>query len=644
MEHCNTEPAYIAPFDLHLFGRGEHWDIYRILGAHPAGGSESEAIEDGYPKGWSFAVWAPNARSVSVVGDFNCWRAGVSPLHPVGSSGIWAGLVAGLNKGAYYKFAIEQSQGGIVHKTDPYALYAERRPGNAAILWHLDDYAWGDGEWMARRREQGLPLHKPVSVYEVHAGSWRVNGGGYGNFLTYRELADRLIPYVRDLGFTHIEFMPLAEHPLDQSWGYQTSHYYAPTSRYGTPEDLRYFVDRCHQAGIGVLLDWVPGHFPKDEWCLGRFDGSALYEHEDWRRGEHPDWGTYIFNYGRHEVRNFLFANALYWLKEFHFDGLRIDAVASMLYLDYSRKDGEWLPNEHGGKENVEAIEFLRELNRVVHEHYPGAIMVAEESTAWPGVSRPLYTGGLGFTFKWNMGWMHDSLEYFSKDPIHRSHHHNNLTFSMLYAFSENFLLPISHDEVVHGKKALLAKMPGDYWQQFANQRVFFAYQWAHPGKKLLFMGAEFGQWNEWSSERQLDWEVAEFPPHKGLMALVRDLNGLLRSEPAMHELDHEWQGFEWVDFADYENSIISFLRKDGQGGNILWVFNFTPVPREGYRIGCPSGGWWQEVLNTDAACYGGSNMGNASGVMALDERREPWPATLEITLPPLTALAFKPS
>ncbi len=642
MDHCNTESAYIPPFDLYLFGRGEHWDIYRILGAHPAGESEAEAIADGYPKGWSFALWAPNARAVSVVGDFNCWQAGVSPLYPVGSSGIWAGVVPGLNKGAYYKFAVEQASGGLVYKTDPYALYAEKRPGNASILWHLDDHVWADGEWMARRREQGLPLHRPVSVYEVHAGSWRVNGGGYGNFLTYRELADRLIPYVQDLGFTHIEFMPLAEHPLDQSWGYQTSHYYAPTSRYGTPEDLRYLVDKCHQAGIGVLLDWVPGHFPKDEWCLGRFDGTALYEHEDWRRGEHPDWGTYIFNYGRHEVRNFLFANALYWLKEFHFDGLRIDAVASMLYLDYSRKEGEWLPNEHGGKENLEAICFLRELNRVVHEHFPGALMVAEESTAWPGVSRPLYTGGLGFTFKWNMGWMHDSLEYISLDPIHRSHHHNNLTFSMLYAFTENFMLPISHDEVVHGKGSLLAKMPGDDWRKFANQRVFFAYQWAHPGKKLLFMGAEFGQWSEWSSERQLDWELTNYPAHQGLQALVRDLNRLLREEPCMHEVDHEWPGFEWVDFADYQASVVSFLRKDKQGDPILWAFNFTPVPRWGYRLGCPRPGWWREVLNTDAACYGGSNLGNGGGVMALDERREPWPATLEITLPPLAAVAFK--
>jgi len=644
MQHCSTEPAYIPPFDLYLFGRGEHWDIYRILGAHPAGESEAEAAEAGYPKGWRFAVWAPNARSVSVVGDFNCWQAGLSPLYPVGSSGIWAGIVPGLNRGAFYKYAIEQDSGRTIFKTDPYALYAEKRPGNGSILWHLDDYTWSDGEWMARRREQGLPLNKPLSIYEVHPGSWRVNGGGYGNFLSYREMAEQLIPYVRDLGFTHIEFMPLAEHPLDQSWGYQTSHYYAPTSRYGTPEDLRHFVDQCHQAGIGVLLDWVPGHFPKDEWCLGRFDGSALYEHEDWRRGEHPDWGTYIFNYGRHEVRNFLFANALYWLKEFHFDGLRIDAVASMLYLDYSRKDDEWTPNEYGGKENIEAISFLRELNRVVHEHYPGAIMVAEESTAWPGVSRPLYTGGLGFTFKWNMGWMHDSLEYFSMECIHRSHHHNNLTFSMLYAFSENFVLPISHDEVVHGKKALLAKMPGDYWQQFANQRAFFAYQWAHPGKKLLFMGAEFGQWNEWSSERQLDWEVTDYPAHQGLMALVRDLNRLLREEPCMYELDHEWQGFEWVDFADYQASVVSFLRRDRHGNPILWVFNFTPVPRWNYRLGCPNPGYWHELLNTDAACYGGSNLGNNGGVTALSERRGPWPATLEIILPPLAAMAFKPA
>jgi 1,4-alpha-glucan branching enzyme len=631
---AGTRPVEIAPFDLYLFGRGEHWDIYRILGAHP------DEIDG--RAGWCFAVWAPNAKSISVVGDFNGWDQSGHPLYPVGVSGIWAGFIEGLGEGRIYKYAVTDASGHTTLKADPYALAAEQRPSNAAVTAHLDGYEWGDGEWMLERREVGLPFHKPISTYEVHAGSWR-RKGGVSAYMSYRDLAEQLIPYVKDLGFTHIEFMPLAEHPLDESWGYQTSHYYAPTSRFGSPDEFRRLVDLCHQNGIGVIVDWVPGHFPKDDWCLGRFDGTALYEHQDPRLGEHPDWGTYIFNFGRHEVRNFLFANALYWLREFHVDGLRIDAVASMLYLDYSREQGEWVPNVHGGNENIEAVDFLRELNRVVHDQYPGATMIAEESTSWPGVSRPLYVGGLGFTFKWNMGWMHDQLEYFAKDPVYRSHHHNSLTFSMLYAFTENFVLPISHDEVVHGKGALLAKMPGDYWQKFANLRLFLSYQWAHPGKKLIFMGSEFGQWTEWNSQGPLDWKLLDFEAHQGVRDVVRELNRLVAQEPALHELDHDWRGFEWVDISDWRNSIISFLRRGEDGWPMLWVFNFTPVVRHDYGVGCPEGGFWEELFNSDAECFWGSNVGNHGGLMAETSEFGGWPFHLSLTLPPLGAVALKP-
>jgi len=628
-----TSPLHIQPFDLYLFGRGEHWDLYRILGAHPH-------EQDGQ-QGYRFAVWAPNAKELHLTGEFNDWRYGEYPLYPVGTSGIWAAFFPGMTKGTLYKIAVRQHNDHIVYKTDPMSLYAEFRPGIAAKTWDIDNHEWQDAEWMRARREHGLPLDRPVSIYEVHAGSWRRREDG--SFLSFSEMAETLIPYALDLGFTHIQFMPLAEHPLDESWGYQVSHFYAPTSRFGTPEEFKEFVDRCHQAGLGVLLDWVPGHFPKDEWCLGRFDGTALYEHADPRQGEHPDWGTYIFNYSRHEVRNFLLANALYWLKEFHIDGLRIDAVASMLYLDYSREDGEWIPNAFGGRENLPAIDFLKELNRVVHGHYPGAIMVAEESTAWPGVSRPLYTGGLGFTFKWNMGWMHDTLEYFTKEPIYRAHHHNNLTFSMLYAFSENFVLPLSHDEVVHGKRSLLSKMPGDMWQQQANLRALLAYQWAHPGKKLLFMGGEIGQWTEWDSQKELDWVLLDFPAHKGLQHLVRDLNRMLVQHPALHAHDHDWSGFHWVDFTDFQASVISFLRKAKGHAPILWVFNFTPVVRKNYRIGCPLPGVWKEIFNSDGACYGGSDVGNGGSVQALTSEYQGSEYSLELTLPPLAAMAFTP-
>lgn len=632
----STQPVFLEPFDLYLFGRGEHWDLYRILGAHPD--TPAKGPYAGEP-GYRFAVWAPNAHGVSVVGSFNAWREGECPLFPVGSSGIWAGFVPGVGRDVSYKYAVVRADGTTVEKADPFALASELRPGNAGVTATLDGYSWNDADWMERRRRIGSPFARPMSIYEVHAGSWlRDEQGG---FLTWERLGERLIPYVQRLGFTHIEFLPLAEHPLDESWGYQTSHYYSPSSRFGSPDQLRAFIDRCHQAGLGVILDWVPGHFPKDEWCLGRFDGTALYEHQDPRKGEHPDWGTYIFNYGRHEVRNFLFANALYWLKEFHFDGLRIDAVASMLYLDYSRRLGQWIPNKYGGNENLEAIVFLKDLNTVVHSHFPGAVMVAEESTAWAGVSRPVYTGGLGFTFKWNMGWMNDTLRYFRHDPIHRRWHHSNLTFSMVYAFSENFILPLSHDEVVHGKGSLLSKMPGDPWRQFANLRLLFAYQWAHPGKKLLFMGGELGQWREWNSQRALDWELLDDAPHRGVQRLVADLNHLLTAEPALHEHDHDWSGFEWMDFNDSQASVISFVRKAEGHRPVLFVFNFTPVPREGYGVRCPVGGGWREVLNTDAACYGGSNLGNAGRAEAHPVEHVGW--VLDLVLPPLAALALVP-
>jgi 1,4-alpha-glucan branching enzyme len=627
MSQHATQPVFIEPFDLYLFGKGEHWDLYRILGAHPH--------EQWGERGYRFAVWAPNARKVSLVGPFNGWLGKAHPLFPVGPSGIWAGFAPGLGAGELYKFAVKAQNGHTIFKTDPFAFEAEMRPGNASRTCPLDGYQWDDAGWLDERARHNPPLDRPQSVYEVHAGSWRMREG---KFLSYRQLADELIGYVKELGFTHIEFMPLAEHPLDESWGYQTSHYFAPTSRFGAPDDLRYLIDRCHQQGIGVILDWVPGHFPKDDWCLGRFDGTALFEHEDPRKGEHPDWGTFIFNYGRHEVKNFLLANALYWFKEFHIDGIRIDAVASMLYLDYSRREGQWIPNEFGGRENLEAIALLKELNTVVHSHYPGALMIAEESTAWPGVSRPTYTGGLGFTFKWNMGWMNDTLTYFSKEPIHRAYHHNSLTFSMLYAFSENFVLPISHDEVVHGKGALLSKMPGDMWQQFANLRLLLAYQWAHPGKKLLFMGCEFGQWDEWNCKKELDWILHCFPTHTGVARLVGDLNHLLKSRPAMHEADTNWDGFEWMDFRDWSNSVISFVRKAPGRESVLWVFNFTPVVRQNYGVRCPEPGYWREILNSDAEIYGGSNVGNGGGQEA---QQSAGGCHLTLTLPPLAAVAF---
>lgn len=630
-----SQPVFIEPFDLYLFGKGEHWDLYRILGAHPH--------EQNGTLGFRFAVWAPNAMEVHLAGDFCDWHWGSCPLYPVGSSGIWAAFVPGFKKGWLYKFGIKTNTGRIVYKVDPVALFTEKRPQNSSVAWGLHDFEWTDANWLADQAMHS-PLERPLSIYELHAGSWRQHPReGEDKFYSYREMADTLVPYVKEMGFTHMEFMPLAEHPLDLSWGYQTGNYYAPTSRFGTPEDLKYLINRCHSEGIGVILDWVPAHFPKDDWSLGRFDGTALYEHDDPRKGEHPDWGTYIFNYGRNEVKNFLLANALYWLKEFHFDGLRIDAVASMLYLDYSRKDGEWLANQHGGKENIEAIEFLRELNIVVHGQFPHAMTIAEESTAWPGVSRPVYTGGLGFTFKWNMGWMHDTLAYMQKDPVYRSFNHNYLTFSLLYAFSENFILPLSHDEVVHGKNSLLSKMPGDSWQKQANLRLLYAYMWAHPGKKMLFMGSEFGQWSEWSEERELDWPLLAFPQHSGIRSLLGDLNNILRSYPAMYASDNNWKGFQWIDFSDYASSVVSFSRQHEGATPVIWVFNFTPVPRTEYRVWSPFGhryGRWREILNTDSAYYGGSNTGNG-GDLLLEHSGEN--GFFNLVLPPLGAVALAP-
>ena len=633
--HKKSRPLYIDPFDLYLFGKGQHWDLYRILGAHPH--------REGDTGGYRFAVWAPNAKEVFLTGEFNYWTWGEIRLFPVGSSGIWAAFVPGMESGKLYKIGIKGSTGEIVYKTDPFAFAAEYRPGTASITCGLGSYAWQDWEWMERRKKAGAHLDKAISIYEVHAGSWRRHEENrIRPFYSYTEMARFLVPYVKDLGFTHIEFMPLTEHPLDQSWGYQTGMYFAPSSRFGSPDELRFLVDTCHQAGIGVILDWVPAHFPKDFWGLARFDGTALYEHDDPQLGVHPDWGTLIFNYGRHEVKNFLLSNALYWLKEFHIDGLRIDAVASMLYLDYSRKHGEWRPNIYGGRENLEAVEFLRELNTVVHGQVPGAITLAEESTSWPGVSHPTYAGGLGFTYKWNMGWMHDTLAYMSKEPVYRKYHHNNLTFSFLYAFSENFLLPLSHDEVVHGKGALLSKMPGDLWQQHANLRALYAYMWAHPGKKLLFMGGEFGQWNEWRENKELDWLLLGFPAHDGIRHLVRDLNSLLRREPAMYRDDHNWRGFSWLDCSDFGASVYSFMRRSEGSKPVMWVFNFTPVVREDYRIPCPDGGVWREVLNTDSEYYGGSNVGNPGPLHAESTIWGKQPS-LCLTLPPLAGVALMP-
>jgi 1,4-alpha-glucan branching enzyme len=630
-EHRAVDPYIFSPAlpeqDLARFNQGSNPDIYRLLGAH-------HCSVDGVA-GVRFAVWAPNAERVSLVGDHNHWDGRRQPMQNLGASGVWALFVPGLLPGMHYKYQIlSRVTGEILEKADPFARAAELRPKTASIVTPPDAYVWQDDAWLAAR-DAASALARPMSVYEVHLGSWQRAEGG---FLDYRTLAVRLAEHVRALGFTHVELLPVTEHPFDGSWGYQTLGYFAPTRRFGTANDLRWFVDHLHQQGIGVILDWVPAHFPGDTWGLGRFDGTALFEHEDPRLGLHQDWQTLIFNYGRNEVRNFLTASALYWLREFHFDGLRVDAVASMLYLDYSRKAGEWLPNRYGGNENLEAIGWLRELNERVHGEFPGVAVIAEESTAWPQVTRPTYVGGLGFTLKWNMGWMHDTLSYLREDPVYRSYHHDRLTFGMLYAHSENFLLPLSHDEVVHGKGSLLHKMPGDDWQKFANLRLLFCHQFSWPGKKLLFMGSEFAQRREWDHDRQLDWTLLEHASHRGIRDLVGDLNRLYRDLPALN--DDGPGGFEWLDCNDHQQSVISFMRGRGQQ-RLVVVLNFTPVPRHGYRIGVPTPGVYRELLNSDAERYGGSNLGNL-GLIRSDDR--PWmnqAQSLALTLPPLGALVL---
>lgn len=625
----------LTDFDLYLIGEGSHYKKYEKLGAH--------IMSVNGIKGVHFAVWAPNAKRVSIVGDFNNWDGRRHQMRILGSSGIWELFIPGLGEGLIYKFEIKSKSNDIFLKADPYAFYFEQRPKSASIVYDINNYKWNDKEWLTTRSSKNW-MESPVSIYEVHLGSWMRIPEEENRFLTYRELSEKLIPYVKEMGYTHIELLPITEHPLDASWGYQTLGYFAPTSRYGTPDDFMYFVDKCHQSGIGVILDWVPAHFPKDAHGLGYFDGTCLYEHEDPRLGEHRDWGTLIFNYGRNEVRNFLITNALFWLEKYHLDGLRVDAVASMIYLDYSRKEGEWIPNMFGGRENLEAIDFLQRFNEIVHEEHPGILTIAEESTAWPGVTRMTYLGGLGFSLKWNMGWMHDMLEYFSKEPVHRKYHHNNLTFSLLYAFTENFMLVLSHDEVVHGKAALLSKMPGDMWQKFANLRALYGFMYGHPGKKLLFMGGEFGQWDEWNFDRSLDWHLLQYEPHKKLQKYVKDLNSLYRSEQSLSEIDFNYQGFEWIDFHDSDHSIISFLRKAKRHDDFLmFVCNFTPVPRYNYRVGVPRSGVYCEILNSDSHEYWGSDIRNPENIYA---ENIPWhgkPFSINVTLPPLSVLVLKP-
>ena len=627
-------PAVLGEMDIYLFNEGTHYDIHKKLGAHV------KVIGD--VPGVHFAVWAPSAQRVSVVGDFNNWDGRVHQMRKLLPSGVWEIFLPGVHEGAHYKFEIRSDHGDVFLKTDPYAFFAQHGLNTGCMVFDLGRYQWNDKEWM-RTRPQIDSYNAPMSIYEVHIGSWQRIPEDGNRPLSYRELADRLIPYVKEMGFTHIELMPVMEHPFDGSWGYQVVNYYAPTSRFGNPDEFRNFVDRCHQAGIGVILDWVPGHFPKDAHGLARYDGSCLYEHQDPRLGEHQDWGTLIFNYGRNEVKNFLIGNALFWLEEYHVDGLRVDAVASMLYLDYSRKPGEWIPNCFGGRENLEAIDFLKRCNEVCYDRHPGVALIAEESTAWPGVSRPTYTGGLGFGFKWNMGWMNDSLRYISKDPIHRRYHQGEITFSMLYAFQEHFILVLSHDEVVHGKGSLIDKMPGDDWQKFANCRMFLAWMWAHPGKKLIFQGIEFGQFAEWKHAFSLDWHLTEHHFHKGLSRLMQHLNWLYTHEPSFYELDDSYDGYEWIDFSDADNSVWSFMRKSRTGESILFVVNATPVVRGGYRVGVPRTGFYEEILNTDAETYGGGNVGNYGGVPA----HEDWswqnqPHSIEINIPPLSVVAFK--
>lgn len=619
----------LGEMDLHLISEGRHEQLWQVLGAH----TRTYESWRGPVHGVSFAVWAPNAQGVRVIGDFNHWDGTGHPMRSLGASGVWEIFIPGLGDGTVYKFAILGRDGTWRDKADPMAFATEVPPATGSIV-HTPNYTWSDSAWLEQRAR--MHQHKrPLSIYEVHLGSWRAG-------LDYRQLADELTEYVLATGFTHVELLPVAEHPYGPSWGYQVTSYFAPTSRFGSPDDLRHLVDRLHQSGIGVIIDWVPAHFPKDEWALARFDGTPLYEHPDPRRGEHPDWGTYVFDFGRTEVRNFLVANAVFWLEEFHVDGLRVDAVASMLYLDYSRKDGEWYPNEFGGRENLDAVAFLQEMNATVYKRVPSALTIAEESTAWPGVTRPTYLGGLGFAYKWNMGWMHDSLSYIAHEPIHRQYHHNEMTFAMVYAYSEHFILPISHDEVVHGKGSLVARMPGDRWQELANLRAYLGFMWGHPGKKLLFMGSEFAQSSEWASDRGLDWWLLQFPEHSGVLAVVTDLNALYRATPALWECDDEPAGFEWIDANDAGANTFSWLRRDDSGGCVVVLSNMSPVPREGYRVGLPQAGTWRELLNTDAGVYGGSGVGNAGGIEAEEIPCHGRPASAAVTLPPLATVFLR--
>jgi len=625
----------LSDYDLHLFSEGTHLRAWEKFGTH--------VMTIGDVTGVHFAAWAPNAQRVSVVGDFNRWDGRVHPMRRLVPSGVWELFVPNLPVGTCYKYEVRTAEGHLLEKADPYAQYFEVPPKSASIIWEDSEYAWRDHGWMDNRMSFGTWHERPMSIYEVHLGSWRRVPEEGDRYLTYRELARDLIPYVREMGYTHIELMPVMEHPYSGSWGYQVIGFFAPTSRFGSPDDFRYFIDECHRNGLGVILDWVPGHFPKDQHGLARFDGTALYEHEDPRQGEHRDWGTLIFNYGRTEVRSFLLSSALYWLQEFHIDGLRVDAVASMLYLDYSRNAGEWIPNQYGGRENLEAVDFLQRLNTVTHGRMPGTITVAEESTAWPAVSRPTYVGGLGFTFKWNMGWMHDMLEYVRQDPVHRRWHHNQITFSMLYSFTENFVLPFSHDEVVHGKRAMLDKMPGDLWQKHSTLRALYGYMFGHPGKKLMFMGSEFGQWREWDHDSSLDWHLLDQPLHRGLQRWVKDLNALYQRELSLHEVDFEGQGFSWIDCQDNENSVISMIRRARDLHDFtVMVVNFTPIPRPDYRVGVPEGGWYRELLNSDAELYGGSNMGNAGGILSELVPAHGHDQSLSLTVPPLGFVLLK--
>jgi 1,4-alpha-glucan branching enzyme len=626
----------LSDLDLHLFNEGNHYEIYEKLGAHQR---EIDGIT-----GINFAVWAPNASAISVVGDFNDWDGRKHPMRKLIPSGVWELFVPDLPLGEIYKFRVTDCHGHQVEKSDPYGFYSELPPKTASVVVNLNDYQWQDSDWMARRKQMNM-LEQPISVYELHLGSWRQEGSGPNGWMNYREIAHQIVEYCNNLGFTHIELMPISEHPFTGSWGYQTVGYFATTSRYGTPEDFMYFVDYCHQNNLGVIIDWVPAHFPKDGHGLAKFDGTALFEHDDPRQGEHPDWDTLIFNYERNEVRNFLVSNAMFWLKKFHIDGLRVDAVASMLYLDYSRNEGEWIPNKYGGRENLGAIDFLKTLNERVHETFPGVLTIAEESTAWGGVSRPTYAGGLGFSLKWNMGWMNDTIRYFQKDPIHRKYHHDELTFSLIYAFTENFMLPFSHDEIVHGKGSLLDQMPGDLWQKFANLRLLYSYMWTHPGKKLLFMGSEWGQWNEWNCNAALQWDLLQWDSHQGLQKMVTDLNALYRREPALHQMDFEGGGFEWIDCQSREDSTLSYVRRAKDPDDFVIVCcNFTPAVRHEYRLGVPVAGNYSEVFNSDSEYYSGTNVGNGIGIdsqpIAVHGREH----SIKLSMPPMGVTIFKPN